>query len=98
MIQIKCVTNLDVTMEKWPTALPTAPRVGDLIESATKHGDFQLRLKVIRVTWVHCRPFDYSECSWHPFIELHDHIEGRSIREFYEWYAPLVGKSVSAFI
>jgi hypothetical protein len=38
MIPISCKCNLDLANESWPTALPTVPRVGDQIESKTKHG------------------------------------------------------------
>lgn len=106
MIKVYCHTNLDLANERWPSELPALPRVGDIIESATKHGEFVLRLKVCQVT------FQYNNMSkeWYPSIELHmcdwmKSLPGKrpgaadgSIIAFYEWYAPLVGKSVGAFI
>jgi len=71
--------------------LPEIPREGDEIESMTKHGDFRLSLRVSTVRWV------YTHTGYLPKVELHDRMS-RSIIGFYEWYAPLVGKSVSAFI
>ncbi len=95
---VYCRTNLALSSEQWPTSLPERPMVGDLIESATCWGQFRLRLKVVRVTWAYgsvacagCAP------RWHCRVELHDWLD-RSIQEFYEWYAPLVGRSVSNFI
>ena len=93
MIKIHCHTNLDLAHEIWPTELPAVPRVGDLIQSATNHDSFQLTLKVVSVTWK--RPF--ADRQWAPVVELHDY-SSRTIREFYEWYAPLTGHNVSYFI
>ena len=91
-MNIHCKTNLDVWNEMWPGNLPAVPRVGDNIESATLHrGMFILTLKVTAVTWKNGRH------GYYPEIELHDG-QNRSIKEFFEWYAPLVGKSVSSFI
>lgn len=92
LIHVVCRTNLDIR-ESWPDQLPAVPRVGDNIESKTKHGVFQLRLKVIEVTWRYSSLTD----TWYAEVELHDG-QKRSIKEFYEWYAPLVGRNVSAFI
>lgn len=106
MFRVNCHTNLDLHNEQWPTELPAIPRVGDLIESATKHGNFRLRLQVVSVTW----EFQDMTGVWIPHIELHmtdfhkllpSRKEGAangSIYAFYEWYAPLVGSSVSAFV
>lgn len=88
---VHCRTNLDLSGELWPIELPALPNIGDLIQSITKWGVFQLRLKVVRITWK--SRYDYED--WYPEIELHT---DESIREFYEWYAPLVGRSVSSFI
>ena len=94
-MRVVCRTNLDLHGEIWPTELPALPNVGDLIQSNQKWGVFQLRLKVIRITWKRYN----IEHNWYPEIELHDHwAQPRSITEFYEWYAPLVGKTVSSFI
>ncbi len=93
MINIYCHTNLDLFNEKWPLILPAIPRVGDIIESKTSHGKFKLSLKVVRVTW----KCDDDWGKHYPEIELHDRMD-RSIKEFFEWYAPLVGKNVSTFI
>jgi len=94
---VSCRTNLDVVGEQWPKRMDYIPRVGDLIQSATKHGNFQLRLKVVRVTWKPFQEESMLRSEWVPEIELHD-FQDRSIQEFYEWYAPLVGKTVASFI
>jgi hypothetical protein len=107
-MRVTCRTNLDLSNEEWPDELPAVPRVGDYIQSATKHatkhGHFQLELQVCRVTWQSTR------IGWVPEIELHmtqfqrglpakspEAADG-SITAFYEWYAPLVGREASAFI
>jgi len=98
-MEVVCKTNLDLYREIWPTKLPAAPRVGDYIESKTIHSQcrsvFQLRLVVVAVTW----KFHPSggNAGWYPEIELHCR-SSQSVRRFYEWYAPLVGKSASYFI
>lgn len=90
---VYCRTNLDLEMEQWPSSFSALPRVGDLVESGSKHKNgFRLQLKVVRVVWK--RDGDHHS----PYIDLHINQEGLSIRDFYEWYAPLVGRSVSAFI
>lgn len=96
MIKICCRTNLDLTYESWPDALPTVPRVGEFIQSSTRHSSgFHLYLEVVSVTWT---KQVYSK-EWIPVVELHiPKHRNWSIREFYEWYAPLVGRSVHAFI
>ena len=93
-MKIVCQTNLDVSMERWPSELPCVPVVGQLIQSATAHGAFHLSLEVVRVVWEH-----RQNKEWVPHVELHC-VQGRheSMRAFYEWYAPLVGSHVSAFI
>ncbi len=105
-MKVLCRTNLDVFNEKWPTELPALPNIGDSIESKTKHGSFMLQLEVIKITWRH----DFTgDGSYYPQIELHMTNWQRSLRSrsgasdgsiiaFYEWYAPLVGRSVSSFI
>jgi hypothetical protein len=110
-MKIICTTNLDLRGEQWPDELPSVPRVGDRIQSATRwkrsSGYFQLELQVVSVTWK-------KGLEWVPVIELHmtdfqRRLECRrksdgcdcctgSITAFYEWYAPLVGKSVGSFI
>ena len=95
-IPIHCRTNLDLAGEKWPRSLPIVPRVGDNIESLTKHGNFRLSLRVAAVNFRAKSEFRLEETHTVE-IELHDKFQ-RSIRDFYEWYAPLVGKSVSSFI
>lgn len=78
-------------------------------KNTTKEGsEFQLKLEVVRITWI-----PDSSGFWRPEIELHmtdfhktlslmdekfPTYERGSIRAFYNWYAPLVGKSVSYFI
>lgn len=111
MIKVHCHTNLDLYNEKWPSMLPARPVIGDLIESAIEHPQFEkdengfskgvkpthfcrLRLKVVSITWKQDYQDEYC-CE----VELHDSWpKPRSIREFYEWYAPMVNKRVSAFI
>lgn len=96
-MQILCRTNLDLSMERWPMSLPCIPSVGDKIQSSTHHAfnKFQLKLEVIEITWCCNGP----DNPWFPHIELHiPRNKNWSIKQFYEWYAPLVGKSVSSFI
>lgn len=88
MIQVRCFTHLDLYNETWPTELPGVPHVNDMIFSRTEHRGFQLRLRVIAVSWHQGKP---------PNIELHDFTR-RSIRDFYNWYAPLIGKPISIFL
>ena len=88
MINVNCHTNLDLRSERWPTELPGVPRVGDRVRSKTKHGLFQLELKVVRVIWEHPASVD---------IELHD-ARTRSIKDFYKWYCECTGDSVSSYI
>ena len=113
MIEVLCRTNLDLSWEKWPDELPAVPRVGDRIVSATEHsrgsGRFQLELEVVSVTW-RPRTRPGRPLEWIPHVELHMTSWHRqlpskhgadatgSIAAFYEWYAPLVGRSVGAFI
>lgn len=106
MIRVRCHTNLDLAGERWPVELPAVPRVGDLIQSAAKHGVFRLSLQVVRVSW-ECAQWDDD---YVPHIELHmtetqkrlpasrEGAAQGSIVAFYEWYAPRVGRSVSSFI
>jgi hypothetical protein len=105
-MRVHCHTNLDLSNEQWPTELPAVPNTGDHIVSRTKHDRFQLELQVCRVRW------EYSEHykEYIPTIELHmsDWMKrlpakkpgaaDGSIQAFYEWYAPLVGRSVGAFL
>jgi hypothetical protein len=92
-MRIHCHTNLDLVQEVWPDELPTIA-VGHRIQSKTKHGVFQLTLEVVEVTWEY-GDYNCYECN----VELHDPIRlTRSIRDFYKWYAPLVGRSVDSFI
>ena len=44
--------------------------------------------RVVSVEWTYIELHNI----WVPRIELHDNIQHHSITEFYEWYAPLVGK------
>ena len=90
MIEISFYTNLDLFNEVFPDQLQQVPRVGDLVESRTIHSDgFQLKLRVVSVTWRN---------QMRPLVELHAPNYISSITEFYNWYAPLVGKRVSYFI
>ena len=97
-MEITCRTNLDVLKsESWPKSVQCIPSVGDMIESKVLHkngeyGDFRLSLTVVSVTW------KYSEQLLDWFVSVELHCEGRSIREFYEWYAPHVAMHVSSFI
>ena len=107
MIRVCCHTNLDLANEVWPSALPAVPRIGEEIQSKTKHGDFQLSLQVVKVRY-QCNP---RTEEWYPHIELHmtelqkmipaplhTNASAGSIVAFYHWYAPLVGRSAHAFI
>ena len=106
-MRVLCKTNLDLFCEIWPVELPSIPNVGDEIESARKwQNDFRLSLRVCAVRWEYCE----SIREWIPVIELHmtnwqkklpcslgEQSQG-SIRAFYEWYAPKVGKTLGNFI
>jgi hypothetical protein len=107
MIEVRCRTNLDLRGEQWPTELPAVPRVGERIQSKTKHNNnFRLQLEVCAMTW------EYNEFSGNyvPNIELHmtsfhrglpakkEGAATGSMWAFYEWYAPLVGTTVHAFL
>lgn len=109
MIDVICQTNLDLAQETWPRRLPALPRVGDRIASATKWAEFQLELEVVAVTWRPIYSPKSQKAEWVPYIELHmtswqqmipsqSGAQPGSIRAFYEWYAPRVGRSVSSFI
>lgn len=109
-MKVHCFTNLDLQNERWPDKLPALPTIGHEIQSATIWNDrFQLSLQVESITWKRNIRGD-----WEPHIELHmtdfqKQLSCRrrntgcncctgSITAFYEWYAPLVGKTVAAFI
>lgn len=99
MKKIYCVTNLDLWNEQWPVELPEIPQVGDEIESMTLHrgtGTYNLRLslEVVKVRW------RFRNNQYVPEIELHIRSAHRkmSLNEWFEWYAPLVGKTKSYFI
>lgn len=77
----------------------------------TARGQFQLKLQVIRVTYRVKRAnaiYSAGLSEWYPEIELGltsfqqmlpaSKGAAGSLLAFYEWYAPLVGSSVSAFI
>ena len=68
MVHVRCRTNLDDVdrLEQWPTVLPEAPRVGDLIRSARKRKDAVVELQVCRVTWYK------ADTSAYTFKHLHD--------------------------
>lgn len=106
MIRVICRTNLDLCHESWPNYLPTIPVVGDIIESKTDWNGFKLSLRVYGVV------LKYSEYHNENYLEIELHMTDHqkilpcslgpdakgSIRAFYEWYAPLVGRRVSYFI
>jgi hypothetical protein len=82
-------------MERWPTELPETPKVGQLIDSATRHGaHFRLALRVVEVKWTYAE----STRTWSPEVWLSVPRENQSIHDFFHWYAPMVGKPVGAFI
>lgn len=93
-ISVRFRTNLDLAYEKWPSYLPVVPAVGDYIQSGQVWDNrFQLTLEVYSVTWVHFNN------EWIPEIELHIRkVSKMSITDFYNWYAPKVGRSPSYFI
>lgn len=107
MIPVVCHTNLDLAYEEWPEELSALPHIGDIIESAVvRCNDFRLTLQVCSIRW----RYNKNNNEWHPHIELHmtdfqkrlpsksGRGETGSIVAFYEWYAPLVGRTVSSFI
>lgn len=96
-IRVHCTTNLDIeNHECWPMRLPTRPAIGDRIRSKKvwKCGSvsgFQLELEVVGVTWA------FDSDGWYLHVEMHD-PQRRSITDFFKWYAPLVGQSVSRYV
>lgn len=93
MVVVRCKTNLAVLTSKWPTLLPAVPVVGQKIESWGNR-DFNLTLEVVSVTWKRAR-----DSNWFAEIELHIPKNWEmSIKDFYHWYAPKVGKEASYFI
>lgn len=101
-MKVVCRTNLDLLNEDWPTNLPSLPNIGDRIESRTEHKNgFRLQLEVCSITW-RCdifEPVNKKHSEWYPEIELHiPKIRNWSITDFYNWYAPKVGKSLGYFI
>jgi hypothetical protein len=101
-IPVVCRTNLDLRGEQWPISMPAIPSVGHRIKSNTYwntdellRSKFQLVLEVVAVGW----EYDVGVGNWIAVIELHipKHYKW-TIKEFYDWYAPKVGKSPSAFI
>jgi hypothetical protein len=82
-----------------------------IIHSRENGDEFQLTLQVVKISWV--KLTSHTTTFWYPEIELHmtdwqrklpakDNQDGRiadgSITAFYQWYAPLVGRSVGSFI
>lgn len=98
-MKVSCHTNLDLVSEIWPTDLPAAPRVGDKIRSQyVWDNGFQLDLEVVSVTWVYVTKADLSQ-GYIPMIELHiPSHRAWTIRSFYEWYAPKIGRRVASFL
>lgn len=86
-MRVHCRTMLELPDEEWPVDLPAVPSVGDYICSKTvwQHG-FRLCLRVCAIIWVN------QSDVWQPEIELHDGRR-RTRRQFYKWYAPLIGRS-----
>ncbi len=93
-MKVRCFTNLDLYQEEWPTDLPCLPQVGNEIDSLTKHinGSYPLRLEVVAIRFVQNHNGEYI-----PEIELHTR-KFKTIRAFYEWYAPAVNRSIVCFI
>jgi len=101
MIKVNCRTNLDLAhAEEWPTELPAVPNIGHKIQSKHKwQNNFQLVLEVVDVRWEYVEGYVKNDDSYKPFIELHiPRYRNQSISDFYEWYAPLVGRRASSFI
>lgn len=100
MVQVACRTNLDFFGEQWPDWLPAVPRVGERVASKSRWGDFRLELEVVAVTWAEGEPptIELHMTSFQRSLPSRSGAEPGSIRAFYEWYAPLVGQSVSSFI
>lgn len=109
MIPINCVSKLDVmSYEKFPTELPTVPRVGDVIQSSTvwttsDGRKIKIELEVIKITWVSAEHLNYNtvtdmdEYGWKAQVELYV-TENRfnSVASFNRWYEDLRnGKHVS---
>lgn len=91
-MKVVCHTNLDLMpAEDWPDALPCLPNVGDEIESKMLWGMFRLSLRVVAIRW------RFNGVDWTPHIELHC-ARDWSVKQFFEWYAPKVGKRVESFI
>lgn len=105
IIEVHCRTNLDLRGEVWPRHFPCVPRIGERVQSSTKHQcGFQLELEVCMVTYKKGYFGAYAEVELH-FTSLHRNLPSRkegvekgSIRAFYEWYAAAIGVHESAFI
>lgn len=105
IIEVHCRTNLDLRGEVWPLYFPSVPRIGERVQSTTKHqGGFQLELEVCMVTYKQGGYRAYPVVELH-FTSLHRNLTSRkegvekgSIRAFYEWYAAAIGVHESAFI
>jgi hypothetical protein len=94
-MNIFCHTNLDLRNEEWPTELSAVPQVGQRIESKTARGRFHLVLEVVAVTWT----YNFRTSTYFPQVELHlPSKRFKSLTSFYEWYAPIIGSSISSFI
>lgn len=94
-MEVRIKTNLDLQPhEKWPTSLPTVPRVGDYITSAHKWpGGVRLTLQVYSVTWEPTMEYSGSEIRWTPYIELNLMKFHGSINEFHKWYRGIQGQN-----
>lgn len=94
MIYVNIKTNLCLFNEVWPEFLPCLPNVGDEIESMTRRTNgWILALKVVAIRWK-----QMNDNTYYPEIELSLIQSMWSLRDFYNWYAPIVGKSPSYFI
>lgn len=98
-MRVICTTSPDLADEVWPDELPVVPRIGDEIQSATRWkqpngGYFRLDLPVTGVRWVCSRDAE-GVSNWVPEILLDS---GCNLKVFYQWYAPLVGKTVESFL
>lgn len=89
-MRVRCRTNLDI-QDAWPTDMDAVPRVGDMIEALTAWKGWRVQLLVAAVTWRQAAMGYYAE------LEL-TVPAGMTLRQFYEMYAPRVGRRPEDFI
>ncbi len=88
-VYIRCVTpTLTLPDERWPSELPSMPRVGDMVESAVEWKGGRVVLEVRVITWRYTEA--YSMCgktgAWYAevLLDLPEHYDREEWRDWYE--------------